>query len=177
MDVVSPRSEQLRLANQLFDGAILSLNADVQERTRGQRMVDEALRLIEKKSGTTVSPLSTLVPAFDKSAQTEKRYLTELRGTETMLALEIFKGRTGHYPERLQELVPEDLAALPMDPFAADRPLAYRRAAGAEGGYVLYSVALDGEDNDGQEHPKNVWSAFDARTGKGFDFVINRVRE
>lgn len=75
------------------------------------------------------------------------------------------------YPEKLGELVPEFLAAIPDDPYS-EHGFVYKRGddPAAKGGYTLYSVGDDGEDNGGTraEHE------FDAltRTGKGTDFVF-----
>lgn len=75
------------------------------------------------------------------------------------------------YPERLGELVPEFLAAVPDDPYS-EHGFVYKRGdnPAAKGGYTLYSVGDDGEDNGGTraEHE------FDALTptGKGTDFVF-----
>ena len=45
-----------------------------------------------------------------------------------------------------ESLVPDYLAAVPIDPYSG-RPLVYRRTGD---GYLLYSVGLDGVDDGGQ---------------------------
>jgi hypothetical protein len=50
----------------------------------------------------------------------------------------------------LEELVPEYLEAVPIDPFD-DKPIKYKRT---EPGYVLWIVGEDGEDNGGVERDK-----------------------
>jgi len=69
---------------------------------------------------------------------------------DTGLALERFRQREGAYPSALEELVPEDLARLPADPFAGRaQVLSYRAAANGTGRTLLYSVGPDGEDHGG----------------------------
>jgi hypothetical protein len=80
-------------------------------------------------------------------------------GTLLMLAIERFRAREGRLPEALAELVPVDIAGLPVDPWSG-KPLVYRvlraeepAANAAQGGeawpYVLYSVGPDRTDNGG----------------------------
>nr|CAA9286545.1 hypothetical protein AVDCRST_MAG63-3995 [uncultured Armatimonadetes bacterium] len=63
------------------------------------------------------------------------------------LALRAYRAERGRYPERLAELAPEYLKSVPVDPFALEGPLRYRRTAT---GYVLYSVGPDGKDDGGK---------------------------
>ncbi len=63
----------------------------------------------------------------------------ELAATQTLVALEAYRNTTGALPERLGALVPEYLAALPLDDFDG-QPLRYSRSARR-----VYSVASDAE--------------------------------
>ena len=51
----------------------------------------------------------------------------------------------GKWPEKLDDLIPKYLARVPTDPFSGE-PLLYRRL---EDGVVLYSVGLNGRDDEG----------------------------
>lgn len=62
------------------------------------------------------------------------------------VALAIYRAEHGKYPARLEELVPKCIAAIPADPLA-DGPLHYRVSGG---GYVLYSVGVNGKDDGGR---------------------------
>ena len=69
---------------------------------------------------------------------------------ETGQALELFKLREGRYPDRLDELVPTDLAALPPDPYAPQgRPLAWGRTRALPASRLLYSLGPDRLDGRG----------------------------
>ncbi|MCC5787417.1 MAG: hypothetical protein JJU33_12035 [Phycisphaerales bacterium] len=67
------------------------------------------------------------------------------------LAIEVHRHRHGRLPERLEELVPGVLAALPRDPWAPDGRYRYRLTDASHLGYVLYGVGLNGEDNGGRQ--------------------------
>jgi hypothetical protein len=63
----------------------------------------------------------------------------------TALALERFSREHGHYPEQLEELVPDFLPAVLEDNFASPKtPLRYRRDAD---GALIYSVGDNGTDD------------------------------
>lgn len=65
----------------------------------------------------------------------------------TVLALELFAKEHGHYPEKLNELVPDFLPAVPEDNHAPPKtPLRYRRDAD---GALIYSVGKNGTDDGG----------------------------
>jgi hypothetical protein len=63
------------------------------------------------------------------------------------LALAAHKADSGDWPESLDALSPEYLRAVPADRFAG-RPLVYRRH---DGGYLLYSVGPNLEDDGGDD--------------------------
>ena len=68
------------------------------------------------------------------------------------IALERFRAERGRYPSSLSELVPDQLGAVPRDPFAPGRnKLKYLDTDAAGQRRVLYSVGPDGEDQQGQE--------------------------
>jgi len=66
---------------------------------------------------------------------------------QTDLAIRLFHHDRGRLPESLESLVPEYLAAVPIDPLAkSGKPLRYRVE---NGNFVLYSVKDWGPDNGG----------------------------
>ncbi len=74
-----------------------------------------------------------------KRLQAKRRLLT------TDLAIRLHQQETGSNPERLADLVPGILPAVPADPFGSG-PLIYRRT---DDGYQLYSVGPNGKDDGG----------------------------
>jgi len=81
------------------------------------------------------------------------RIETTRRVVVTAIALKRFQLRHGKLPETLNELAPEFLRAVPIDPFDG-KPLRYR--SNADGTYLLYSVGEDGKDDGGD--PTNTGS-------------------
>ena len=65
----------------------------------------------------------------------------------TVLALELFSREHGQYPDKLDELVPDYLSAVPEDSHAPPKaPLRYRRDGE---GALIYSVGENGTDDGG----------------------------
>jgi hypothetical protein len=75
----------------------------------------------------------------------------QLALTKTAAALAAWRADRGRgeppYPERLDELVPRYLAAVPVDPFS-DNPFIYERRGD---GYLLASVGADGVYDGGDD--------------------------
>ena len=62
------------------------------------------------------------------------------------IALKRFQLRNGHWPQTLDELVPDFLASVPVDPYDG-KPLRYH--PNADGTFLLYCVGEDGVDDGG----------------------------
>ena len=79
------------------------------------------------------------------------------------IALERHRLRHGTYPNSLESLAPEFVASTPIDPMDG-KPLRYR--VSTDGTVLLYSVGIDGEDQDGNPtldpKKKGWWYARDA---------------
>ncbi len=94
-----------------------------------------------------------------------------------VLALELHRARHGGYPTSLGELVPGEIAEPIADLYAAEGPLRYRRVGeGKDADYLLYSVGLDGTDNDGRADPDQPDIALRSQDS-GLDWVIHRPDE
>jgi hypothetical protein len=89
------------------------------------------------------------LPIFEFNTEalkrTENRYRAQMRLLEVDLAVRRFQHKHGRPPNRLDELVPDFLPAVPIDPFI-ERPLIYGRT---ENGFLLYSTGPDQVDNGG----------------------------
>ncbi len=86
----------------------------------------------------------------------------------TALAVERFRLDRGRLPGQLQELTPQFLEAIPMDPFDG-APLRYRRL---DRGYVIYSVGADGHDDRGREPPEH--RKLSDKTSYDLTFTVER---
>jgi hypothetical protein len=101
-----------------------------------------------EKLGKAVGDLliSLLLPAVGKVQGAYDRAEQTQRNLHVAFALEAYRRDEGRYPAQLGALAPKYLRAVPGDLFA-DRPLTYRPA---KGGYLLYSVGLNGKDDGGR---------------------------
>jgi hypothetical protein len=122
--------------------------------------------------------LKVFLPSAADSLGSLDLLTAERCGTRVMLAVELFRARTGVYPESLDELVPGLLPTLPIDPVTG-KPYMYRRPApGADRHtrpYLLYSVGADGVD-DGGRHLSNPRLVLQRGKGGRGDFVYNVPR-
>ena len=66
--------------------------------------------------------------------------------TRIAFALAVFRAENGSYPAKLADLGPKYLAQVPKDIFS-DGEFRYEAI---EGGYRLWSIGLNGRDDDGQ---------------------------
>jgi hypothetical protein len=87
-----------------------------------------------------------ITPACSKVAEADLRTKAVVLTAMAGLAAERFRLAKGRWPKDLAELVPAYLEAVPLDPFDG-QPLRLKRSAGT---FVVYSVGIDGVDNEGQ---------------------------
>lgn len=88
--------------------------------------------------------LSLLMTVFDKTSAQMAATDVDLESTIVICALNRFQRTHGRLPEHLSELVPECLAAMPIDPFDG-KPLRYRLE---EGEWIVWSVGADLKDDN-----------------------------
>jgi len=85
---------------------------------------------------------------YENFVEADKRYrvlLAKLRGTELAAAVALYRLDHDAAPRSLEQLMPEYLDALPVDPFTG-KPLRYRPWSD-EGGGAIYSLGPDREDD------------------------------
>jgi hypothetical protein len=79
------------------------------------------------------------------------------------IALLLFRTDQGRYPDRLAELTPRYLKSVPRDPYAGGNELMYRSTPKSRG-FKLYSVGIDGRNDQGQRRSKGA-SGYDIVAG------------
>lgn len=89
-----------------------------------------------------------LLPAIARFPNDVARADARSRAIATVLAVRLFKMEKGRYPQSLDELVPEYLENVPLDPFDL-KPLRYRKR---QGKWIVYSIGPDGKDDGGVEN-------------------------
>ena len=89
-----------------------------------------------------------LVPAFHKTQQAADRIEQWHANLHIAFALACYQREQGRYPAKLDELAPKYLAKVPGDLFSG-KALIYRPT---EKGYLLYSVGVNGKDEEGRSY-------------------------
>jgi hypothetical protein len=90
--------------------------------------------------------ISLLMPAVNKVQNAADRAQQVQDNLVLAFALAWYQREHGRYPEKLDTLAPKYLATIPQDLFSG-KALFYRPAAN---GYLLYSVGLNGKDDEGR---------------------------
>ncbi len=102
--------------------------------------------------GTTAMITRLLLPAMSKMGEAFRREHAYLRCMIVALAAERYRREKKVWPDNIDQLCPQFLAAVPLDPYDG-KPLRYRRV---KGGVVIYSVGHDVVDDGGnldRDHP------------------------
>jgi hypothetical protein len=90
--------------------------------------------------------LAKAIRGYDRGLKQLFHIESQRRMAVLRIAAERFRLRHGRYPERAEDLVPEFLAAVPLDPLDG-QPVRYR--IGENGKPFLHCVGLDGVDQGG----------------------------
>ncbi|GAB5496131.1 MAG: hypothetical protein Phyf2KO_12110 [Phycisphaerales bacterium] len=120
-----------------------------------------------------------LTPAISRAISADDKWRINEAGLRTILAIELFRSDTGSLPDSLDSLVPEYLDEVPIDVYAeGGLPLRYivlEQPSEQGQDYLLYTVAIDGVDNDGAvaEEPYDALVSGD----KNADYVFNHVSD
>jgi hypothetical protein len=96
-----------------------------------------------------------LCSIISNSAESITRGDAQRRIVELALAMCRYRAKNGKYPEKLDELVPDFIAFVPLDPFDG-KPMRLKKT---DGKIVIYSIGTDGIDDGG--------TPFDPETRKG----------
>jgi len=125
-------------------------------------LIDNQEQIIDNNSPIPdFSPVTFLLPALGRSLDRSFMVQMTTQATTTLLAIELYKRDTGHLPDTLSQLSPNYLPTLPQDLFNPGQPLKYKIT---DTGYLLYSVAGDGDDDNGKAvDDKRHWVYFSKR--------------
>jgi hypothetical protein len=96
-----------------------------------------------------------LLPAISKIGEAFRRKHALLRCTIVALAAERYRRDKKAWPDKIDQLCPQYLASVPLDPFDG-KPLRYRRVKDR---VVIYSVGPDGVDNGGNLDREHNWAS------------------
>jgi len=87
------------------------------------------------------------------------------------LAIRRFHDERGAWPDRLEQLVPTYLPAVPLDP-NSEQPLIYRQTGS---GFLLYSVGADRHDDGGKLTNRTTYHNAGTRKVAGWDFDLDTL--
>ena len=101
----------------------------------------------QENKSVTAPMFSMLAPSLDRMVEQYFHGLAQRRMAAIALAIRLFESDTGKRPDKLEQLVPDYLPAVPADPFSpAGAPIRYAPHATPP---LLYSVGPNGADEKG----------------------------
>jgi hypothetical protein len=116
---------------------------------------------LEARRAKAPTAARKLAPAIGQMARTPHQSQALLRSAAAALAVERYRLAKGQWPEKLTDLTPDYLAAVPIDPFDG-KPMRFMKQ---KKGVVVYSIGPDGQDDGGAFETLN---AFVPGTDIGF---------
>jgi hypothetical protein len=157
------RNKTFELGNKLYDSMEKTVRVSPYELHTGN--FERVETILQGHNKYRYSLLWALVPAIERVGSV--RYQTQAlhEATLTILAAKRWERDKGALPESLKQLQEGGyLDALPADPYSAE-PLKYARR---DGGFVLYSLGEDFDDDGGVQDAESEWG----RDEKGGDRVF-----
>ena len=145
--ILATKRESTQELDVLIDWLIAEAGVEpTQVRLRGKYQQ----RLIELYSSWRFPFIRNLFSAPDHAIRIEDALQVEISATLVIIAIAEYKVRQGHYPAPLDDLVPEILTAVPIDPLHGG-VFGYRLTPDDPHGrpYLLYSTGLDRNDDGG----------------------------
>ncbi len=133
--------------------AFAQIDADLEERNEElQRPVAIAWGVVSRHRRSEIMAAALLeyfVPSTGICQDTADRANTNLELMRLAATLSVFRAENGHYPEKLDDLVPRFAASLPIDIYSEKPPI--YRPDDDRAGFLLYSVGENGGDDGGTD--------------------------
>lgn len=108
-----------------------------------------SLRSMRSEVGRKIGAVlcSLIMPAISAASHAEDRTLMNNELSQVAVALSAHRNEKGKYPDKLAELVPDFIKAIPADRYSCEG-LIYKRG---RSGYLLYSVGRNLQDDGGSD--------------------------
>jgi hypothetical protein len=168
-----PKAESVAAANAMYDEIIAYAAAPVEKRPPGPLNFDQKVQDLDDRG---MKVLAMVMPALDSAMKASDRAGSMALGTRVMLAVERYRAAHGSPPTTLTDVGP---VGARLDPCNAKRLGYFIPKAGSDPlgrPYLLYSLGVDGTDNDAAEDPQNPAEAY-RRNTPGLDFIFNAPRK
>lgn len=120
-------------------------NDDTQQMNQPRHLIAAAISRNARSARVGSIFEGIMIPAVSAATYAEDRTNSQLQLAQLAAALAVFRVEHGAYPEKLGELVPEVLPALPVDFYHA-QSFIYQRN---DKGYLLYTAGANGKDDGG----------------------------
>ena len=128
----------------LMNGYVRALERPMPEQMAANRAVEKEVLGVSRFCFFT----RMLVPALSRASIEPARSGARIEAARAALAVERYRLKYGRAPARLDDVAPEFIEGVPVDPFDG-KALRYERK---EKGYVVYSVGENGKDDGGREY-------------------------
>jgi hypothetical protein len=119
------------------------------EQAAAERAFDAQFDRLPRRAPASALAVGLLTPALDKASASYRRKIAVVRCLLVALAAERFRRDKGTWPAAADDLAPDYLESVPLDPFDGN-PIRYRRM---DGGLVVYAVGPDETDDGGNLDP------------------------
>ena len=170
---LATKEESKQEIDRLIDWLIAEAGVDpTQVRLRGKYQQG----LIELYTSWRFPFIRDLFSAPELAIGIEDALQVEVSATLVMIAIAEYKVRKGEYPVRLDDLVPESFAAVPIDPLHGGT-FGYRLTPDDPHGrpYLLYSTGLDRNDDGGDFDAADSLRCIDDPNAQT-DYTVNQPR-
>lgn len=140
--ITGPRQEQVRVRDRVF-AQLRREEAAGYEIYRREMSTSDSM--VSRLDAYRYRPLMILLPALGRALETKLERRARVEAFTVGIGAELYKRKTGDWPESVGELVPRYLPEIPEDPFTGGAiGFAIR-----DGHPVVYAVGPDGDDDGG----------------------------
>lgn len=156
----------------VYDNALSSAELVMRQGPRWIGVLELEEHLLEWRASQRLpllSPAEMVTPAMQSAVQRFFQHKMKAQAAVAMFAIEVYRSEHDGLPSSLDQIPAFMLPRIPQDLFAPGDSLRY--ALGEHGGYVLYSVGSDGDDDLGRSADGGVQQVSDL--GLRFPVFIN----
>jgi len=146
--LIAPRDEMRRVYDELMDQAVLDMHKPLWEYDDQRRSAAKFEKIIMSSPMNQLRylPIKIFMPALSSVRKVIQSEAGSRDGVMIGIALELYRRRHGDWPAALADLSPMFLPSVPVDRLTG-KPLRYVLT---EGGPVVYSLGVDGDDDGGR---------------------------